>query len=213
MVMDFTELPEQLHTNQYYTNKMKLLSIILFVSFILTGCSEKNEQLTGSTEYKEVISTDIHLTSKVRSVYYDSLLFTGKITETSGNNIVSISEYKAGKLHGEQLTYFLNGKINEQRYYENGCKTGEHKGWWAGGELRFIYHFKNDVFDGNVKVWNEKGMLFNDFNYVNGQEDGSQKAWFANGDIQANYVAKGNRKYGITGVKNCQTISGDIVKK
>jgi antitoxin component YwqK of YwqJK toxin-antitoxin module len=48
-------------------------------------------------------------------------------------------------------------------------------------------------------------MLFSDFNYVNGQEEGLQRAWFPNGEVQANYVAKNNRKYGITGVKNCQT--------
>ncbi|HJY63931.1 MAG TPA: toxin-antitoxin system YwqK family antitoxin, partial [Ignavibacteria bacterium] len=55
------------------------------------------------------------------------------------------------------------------------------------------------------KDWNENGMLFNDFNYINGYEEGLQRAWYPDGSLQANYVVKNNRKYGLTGVKNCIT--------
>ncbi len=192
---------------------MKIYFIILSIILFLAGCSSKKEQSAGTTEFVYVNSIDTKLNTKDRLIYYNSLLFTGRITELNGNDTMGYSEYKAGKLNGNQVTYFSNGKVNEERYYENGFKTGEHKGWWENGNLRFIYHFKNDLFDGNVKVWNEKGMLFNNFNYIKGQEEGLQQAWFPNGDIQANYVVKENRKYGITGVKNCQTISEDLTNK
>ena len=192
---------------------MKKYIIILSIVIFCAGCSSKKEQSVGTTEYMNLNSSDAGLKNTDRTLYYNSLLFTGKVIEIKGNDTASFSEYKNGKLNGKQVTYFRNGSVNEERYYENGNKTGEHKGWWENGNQRFIYHFKDDVFDGNVKVWNEKGMLFNDYNYVNGQEEGLQRAWFPNGDIQANYIAKNNRKYGITGVKNCQTVQGELTKK
>ncbi len=211
MVMDFTEHPEPYQINRFYN--MKIYIIILSIVLSIAGCSSKKEQSAGTTEFIYVNSDDTKLNTKARLIYYDSLLFSGRITELKGNDTMSYSEYKAGKLNGQQVTYFSNGKVNEERYHKNGFKTGEHKGWWENGNLRFIYHFIDDKLEGNVKVWNEKGMLFNDFNYVKGQEEGLQQAWFPNGDVQANYVAKNNRKYGISGVKNCQTISGDMTNK
>lgn len=181
--------------------------IIISIAVFCSGCSSKREQLTGSTEFLRINTTDSKLVNKDRLKFYDGKLFTGILTELNGNDTLSISEFKDGKLNGKQVTFFKNGSINEERYYEHGNKTGQHKGWWESGKLRFIYNFKDDVFYGNVKVWNENGMLFNDYNYVNGKEEGLQRAWFPNGEVQANYVVKNNRKYGITGVKNCETSS------
>lgn len=173
---------------------------------LICSCSLKEEQLSRATEYLYVNQADKRISIKDRIVYYDSLLFTGKISELKDSDTSRISEYKDGKLNGKEIIFYSAGKIKEERYYNDGYKTGEHKGWWENGRLKFIYHFKDDMFEGNVKVWNENGMLFNDFNYAKGQEEGLQQAWFPNGEVQANYVAKNNRKYGITGVKNCQTI-------
>ncbi len=166
-----------------------------------------------STEYTEVSSGDLKLSKQNRILYFDGLLFTGKVVEVNNGQITSETEYKSGKQDGFQFRYFSNGNLSEERYYENGLKTGEHRGWWEKGKLKFIYHFKYDVFDGNVKAWNESGMLFNDFNYVNGKEEGLQKAWSSNGEIQANYIVKGDRKYGITGVKDCKTELPQFTKK
>lgn len=189
---------------------MKHITIIISFLILISGCSFfKKEQLSGATEFIYVNSADKKIKSKDRLLYYDSLMFTGKIFEVKEGDTLRMSEYKNGKLNGKEVIYYSPGKIKEERYYADGNKTGEHKGWWESGRLRFIYHFKDDMFDGNVKVWNVNGMLFNDFNYVKGQEEGLQQAWFPNGDVQANYVAKNNRKYGITGVKNCQTITGE----
>lgn len=177
----------------------------MFLGLFTISCSKNTEQLIQSTEYTEVSSVDSKLSKQNQILYYDGLLFTGKVIERNNGKVISITEYQNGKQDGFQFRYYSNGNLSEERYYENGLKTGEHKGWWENGNLKFVYHFKNDVFDGNVKAWNESGMLFNDFNYVNGKEDGLQKAWTANGEIQANYIVKDNRKYGITGVKDCKT--------
>jgi len=184
---------------------MKRSVIILLLGLITAGCSEENEQLVNSTEYVDVTAGDSHISILNRSLYFDGLLFTGRYTEKFNGAVASVSEYRNGKLDGYQITYYSGGMTKEERYYKNGLKTGEHKGWWESGRQKFVYNYSNDEFNGNIKVWNESGMLFNDFNYVNGKEEGMQKAWSADGEIQANYFVKENRKYGITGVKDCKT--------
>lgn len=179
--------------------------LAIMVIMIFAGCATPGKVTIGSTDYLKLNSDDASIRKEERIVYYNELVFTGTITEVSRGDTVSITEYKNGLKHGKQLSHYSIGKVKEERYFENGLKTGEHKGWWENGKLKFIYHFSNDEFDGNVKAWSESGQLFNDFNYVNGKEEGLQRAWFPGGEIQANYVAKNYRKYGITGVKNCQT--------
>jgi antitoxin component YwqK of YwqJK toxin-antitoxin module len=71
--------------------------------------------------------------------------------------------------------------------------------------LKLLVNFKNDVYEGNFKGWNETGFLFMDYNYKNGYEEGLQRAWFADGRLRMNYVVKDNRKYGLTGIKNCKS--------
>ncbi len=203
--MAFMALPEQYHIKSKFI--MKILLIILTILFAIPGCSVYKEQSAGTTDFTYLNSTDPKLNTKDRLVYYVSLLFTGRISVVNDGDTLKRSDYKEGRLDGKEVIFYSAGKIKEERYYTGGLKTGEHTGWWENGKLRFIYHFKDDMFDGNVKVWNESGMLFNDFNYVKGQEEGLERAWFPNGDVQANYIAKNNRKYGITGVKNCQTIT------
>ena len=61
------------------------------------------------------------------------------------------------------------------------------------------------MFEGEQKQWNREGLLYTDFNYKKGHEEGLERMWYPDGKIQANYVAKYNRKYGLTGVKNCAT--------
>lgn len=203
--MVFTGPQGLYHTRSIKTIIMKRTIIIILLGLITAGCSVENEQLAESTGFLEVTSGDSRLSIRNRTLYYDGLLFTGKFTEKFNGSVTSVSEYKNGKLDGYQTTYYPGGMTKEERYYKSGMKTGEHKGWWESGRLKFVYNYSNDEFDGNVKVWNEAGMLFNDFNYVNGKEEGLQKAWTADGEIQANYFVKENRKYGITGVKDCKT--------
>ncbi len=188
---------------------MRTQLIILFL-LLISGCSV-NSPVTGSTEYLILDGSDESLIVKNRLLYKDSLLFTGKLIDLYDNNDTArMSEYVLGKLSGKQLIFYIGGMLSEERYYENGKKEGQHRGWWASGKQKFIYHFKNDEFEGNFKMWNESGMLFNDFNYSGGHEEGLQRSWFPDGSIQSNYVAKNNRKYGLTGVKNCRSVKDEI---
>lgn len=171
----------------------------------ISACSEEDSGNVDSTGYLEVKSSDSLLRTDNRMMFFGNLLFTGKLLEIKDGDTLMYSEYRNGRKHGREMIFYPGGNIKEERYYDKGQKSGEHSLWWENGNLKFIYHYEKDELNGNMKAWNEPGQLTAEFNYVNGKEEGLQRAWFPNGEVQANYVAKNNRKYGITGVKNCQT--------
>jgi len=42
--------------------------------------------------------------------------------------------FHKGKEQGTARQWYENGQLREQRTYETGEKTGEHKGWWGNGK-------------------------------------------------------------------------------
>lgn len=123
-----------------------------------------------------------------------------------GDTLLSIP-YWQGKMHGWAKAWYPNGKMQTKRYYQAGKQIGKHEGWWADGKPKFIYHFEADVYEGLCQEWHENGRLMHIGHYHQGQEEGRQTFWRADGSLHANYVAKGGRNYGLTGVKNCSPLT------
>lgn len=186
------------------TRAQSLIKVLIIAAVITAGFAFRliNTPEPGSTVY----SNDKKLSRSEGKMYYNRKLFTGAVIELYGNgDVFKVTSYKKGVEEGIQTAFLENGKIMEKRFYENGHKEGTHTGWWENGNLRFEFHFMNGLYEGNQKEWDESGMLYTDFNYVKGYEEGLQRAWYPDGTIQANYIVKNNRKYGLTGVKNCQS--------
>jgi len=123
-----------------------------------------------------------------------------------------IISYRDGKENGVFKTFYPNGKLRELRFFVNGWKEGEHKGWYEDGARAYVYMFKNDMFEGVVKEWSPQGHLFRDMNYEKGMEKGSQKIYYANGKIKSNYVIKDGIRYGLLGTKNCSNVSDSVFR-
>ena len=119
--------------------------------------------------------------SKNKGVYYwEDEPYSGKIVTCSeGGDTLEICEYLQGK------------------------RNGVGQSWWPGGVMRSSSQYKNDVYEGEVLQWYPSGQLYKQNNYVNGKEVGLQKMWNEDGSVRANYEVIGDRKYGLTGVKNC----------
>jgi antitoxin component YwqK of YwqJK toxin-antitoxin module len=143
----------------------------------------------------------------------DSIPFSGITYGLYPNGDTAfLYHYCKGKLQGKTQEWYSNRQLKEIRFYEDGRKTGTHTGWYPNGQLRFVYHMRADHFEGNVKEWFESGQLYRSFNYVNGQEEGMETMYYSNGKIKANYQSINGRKYGLTGVKNCESVwAGDSV--
>lgn len=110
-----------------------------------------------------------------------------KYYHKASSSIMTIENYKNGKLEGLRSVYFPSGKIAEETYYENNLKNGSSKKYSEKGFVLEEANFKNNQYDGvavfrdvdnnivskgtfqngkKVGVWQffEKGKLIDDVN-------------------------------------------------
>ena len=122
---------------------------------------------------------------------------------------VLYASYYNGKPEGRYETWFDNGKPAEERWYHDGKKTGTHRQWYPDGRKRFEAQMVDDHYEGHMKTWFDNGQLYQYFNYKDGQETGMERMWKRDGTVMVNYESKNGRKYGLTGVKGCQSLWTD----
>jgi antitoxin component YwqK of YwqJK toxin-antitoxin module len=138
------------------------------------------------------------------TVFYNSHPFSGYLFSLYRNkDTSSIIGYLNGLQEGSTRRWYPNKQLMEERFYVQGGKEGNQKGWWEDGKPQFIYHFVNDEYEGLVTEWFNTGKLYRQFHYEKGYETGSEKMWWADGTIRANYVVKDGQLYGLMGRKIC----------
>ena len=91
----------------------------------------------------------------------------------NSSKIMMTEEYKAGKLDGNQQTYFENGQLTEKIIYVQGKK------------------------EGNRVVYSEKGIIIKEFTYVNDQLHGPTKYYDIEGEVSIEGNYKKDRKDGV----------------
>ncbi len=147
--------------------------VIFFSVFLLLGCSDVDQF--------DVLKMGQEGLKKEKGIYH----FNGQV------------------YNGAVYDLFDTGDTSEHIMLMNGVKNGVCRKWWKNGNLRFRANYKEGLYQGKVEEWYEDGTPFTAFNYEKGQECGLQQAWKPDGNIKANYEVVGDRKYGLTGVKNC----------
>ncbi len=174
-----------------FSNKL----IILF--FLISSCSEKQDR-------SYIIIKDFSLLSKKGAyLYLDNNKFSGILTDSIENIKILEVQYLNGRKNGYEKIWYNNGKISEERFYKNGRKEGNHKLFWENGNKKMIANFLDGQYEGKMIQWHKNGEKFKEFYYENGNEIGNQKMWNSKGNIKANYDIVNNRRYGLTGQKNC----------
>lgn len=140
--------------------------------------------------------------------FYQNKPFSGTLVEHyPSGKVKTRATYYEGEKHGIAKGWYPEGQRWFERRYERGRKHGKQSIWWQNGQLKLVGHTKKDAYEGNVKKWFRDGRLFADFNYKDGKEEGHQRIWKTDGRIKANYVVKNGRQYGLTGVKNCKSVT------
>ncbi|WP_066224823.1 toxin-antitoxin system YwqK family antitoxin [Formosa haliotis] len=80
-----------------------------------------------------------------------------------------------GKLDGERLVYYDNGKIAERAFYKNGLQEGKST-WYSEKEIPLKeFNYKNDVLQGMSKYYDLEGNLIAEGAYKKGKKDGIWK--------------------------------------
>lgn len=186
--------------------RFPLLSITLFaLLFMQSGCG------TASSTSQEKLPVLLLPHAKVRFekglAYVDGEPLTGWTFERYANGRVkTLHPYQQGKKHGPELSFFPNGSKKSHRPYADGKRTGRHLAWFPDGTLRFDYTFEEGLAEGTHFEWYASGQLYRHCHYENGRESGKQQMWKSDGRVKANYVVRNHRRYGLTGVMNCETV-------
>ena len=111
--------------------------------------------------------------------------FTGKTI----NGLIH-RNYKSGKLHGEQLTFFPNGQLEEKVTWDQNDQHGPYALYHENGEfyVKGQYHKDHGYRGGRVGVWSiyyPNGNLNSTTKYRNHEEHGPKKLFEKNGQLMA----------------------------
>ncbi|MBQ4820232.1 hypothetical protein [Aquimarina sp. MMG016] len=88
------------------------------------------------------------------------------------DKIMMVEHYKTGKLEGEQLTYFENGKLTEKTHYTNGKRNGKRIIYSEEGIVIKEFTYENDQLHGQTKYYDTSGNLIIEGNYKRDRKDG-----------------------------------------
>jgi len=104
--------------------------------------------------------------------------------------MLSETNYAAGKKHGVAKTWSEEGKQMSECSYADGNLDGPYKTWFEDGTVRTEAAFKAGKRTGTYKSWNKSGQVVEERNYDDqGRPHGTHKTWFDNGkqSSQAEY--------------------------
>ncbi len=92
--------------------------------------------------------------------------------------------YKNGKLHGNFLTYFVNGNLLAEIMYKDGLLDGRSVVYYPNGFLHNEKYFKNGKLNGVFRAWDEEGALFFEIEYQDDIQHGFDRTYRKNGIIE-----------------------------
>ncbi|MBN2611759.1 MAG: toxin-antitoxin system YwqK family antitoxin [Bacteroidales bacterium] len=156
---------------------MKLIRFIYVLMVIiaagLSSCSEeiiiKEEQLDEDLLYVE---DKLSLyTGKCRVVYSDTDLTK------------EILSFRKGKLQGDAVYFYKNGKLKWKGTYKNGFISGTWEYWNENGEKLYEVNYHNDTLEGVFKSWYPNGLLKEQGSYENNRKKGEWIVYNESGSI------------------------------
>lgn len=117
-----------------------------------------------------------------------------------------------GEKEGDQLTYFLNGRLRFSETYSANKLHGKVMRWGNEGyTLLAELNYVEGKLHGEQKKWYPTGELHKLLQIRNGKEQGIQKAFRKNGALYANYEAKNGRVFGMKRSNLCYELENEQV--
>jgi|JI9StandDraft_1071089.scaffolds.fasta_scaffold46394_2 antitoxin component YwqK of YwqJK toxin-antitoxin module len=89
--------------------------------------------------------------------------------------IMSLDNYKDGKLDGKRSVFYPKGKIAEEINFKNGLKEGPYKSYTQSGVVIEETNYKNGEYDGPAIYRESSGKIASEGNYVKGKKRGIWK--------------------------------------
>lgn len=90
----------------------------------------------------------------------------------ASKNVMTIENYKNGKLEGMRTVYFTNGKIAEEAMYKNNLKEGIYKKYAENGNVLEEAIYKNNIYEGLAVFKDSEGNAVSKGQFVKGKKSG-----------------------------------------
>ena len=86
--------------------------------------------------------------------------------------VMTIENYKNGKLEGSRTVYYPNSKVAEEMTYKNGLKDGIYKKTAVNGTLLEQSTYKNNEYNGDAVFYDSDGAVASKGKFLNGKKVG-----------------------------------------
>lgn len=86
--------------------------------------------------------------------------------------VMTIENYKNGKLEGPRTVYYPNTKVAEEMTYKNGLKDGIYKKTAVNGTLLEQSTYKNNEYNGDAVFYDSDGTVASKGKFLNGKKVG-----------------------------------------
>lgn len=86
--------------------------------------------------------------------------------------VMTIENYKNGKLEGPRTVYYPNSKVAEEMTYKNGLKDGIYKKTAVNGTLLEQSTYKNNEYNGDAVFYDSDGAVASKGKFLNGKKVG-----------------------------------------
>ena len=107
-----------------------------------------------------------------------------------------INQIIDGKKDGLWISYYPNGQLKSETFYQNGKQEGLQREWHDNGQLMTEYFYQNGKREGADRTWYENGQLKSEYIFQNGKWKGFQRKWHNNGQLMSEYFYKNGKQEG-----------------
>jgi antitoxin component YwqK of YwqJK toxin-antitoxin module len=158
------------------------------------GCARPyTGKVTGSHQYGTYYTYDL-VDGKIHGVYraYESGIVSDSLTFEAN--------YKNGELDGVMKSYYGDGSIKEESYYQYGKKHGENINYNKDGTLSSKTPYVNGKIEGIMKIYRNKSHW--EIPYIKGSEEGFEKKYSQNGILLQSIPCVNGERHGVSKVYN-----------
>lgn len=107
-----------------------------------------------------------------------------KYYHKASKTIMTLENYKNGKLDGVRIVYYPNGKVVDETIYKNGLKEGVYKKYSEKGIVLENSFFKNNEYEGEAVYKDPNNLVIARGKFKNGKKVGKWQ-FFINGKLES----------------------------
>lgn len=157
---------------------MKYILSLLVLVLLFISCE------TNKLDQKETKNEEIQITEKYSTLKETDIKQGPYERKDLNGELLEISNYDKGKLHGEQKLY-EKGVIYSTANYDQGKITGKYQSYYPNGEVYVEGNYQNEMMDGKWKTYYETGKLKEVVYFKNNEENGPFVEFHTNGNLKA----------------------------